>query len=545
MLIVALVYVWPGYRVPVFWYGIVFGAVSLGAAATWWLSRRTSDDAAHYADKYFNLRDSVRSKVNFEQAGKSGGFYDLQSKQTELLVNDSQVKSIPFEPAYRIGIVGILLIMISVGLGFKPISPTILARLEQEQSVAQLTSSANRELEQLIDDLEESLDDENERKLLEPDKLRKWVDELRETTDHKEAMRQYAKLELKFNRAAEALAQRRDEKLLTAAAEQLKKDKTSKDLAEKLKQKKYKLAADELKKMKPGEHDPGQREKLSQKRKEIAKLKAAANRMANAARGTKSKLGQSSEKQSKRNGKQNQASNSNAQPSDNGDNANAQEMEGELSEAEHELAQMLEEFEDAIEDWDDQLEEMELADLDPSDQDFEEMEEGCRECEGDAMGKLDDLADKLMRMARKRSAQAKLRKLGKKCAACQSAGTMVVRSQQKGGKKAGKGSVDSQRDTADDFGDNGQYTKLKGLKGQGPSLTKTESADDGSGVSHRRSAAKNREFKKQFESFVGREDIPEGLKNGVKNYFTNIHGTSDDATEDSNDLDSAANPRDE
>jgi len=35
--------------------------------------------------------------------------------------------------------------------------------------------------------------------------------------------------------------------------------------------------------------------------------------------------------------------------------------------------------------------------------------------------------------------------------------------------------------------------------------------------------ATKREFKRQFESFVEREDVPEDLKTGVKNYFTKIH----------------------
>ena len=107
-------------------------------------------------------------------------------------------------------------------------------------------------------------------------------------------------------------------------------------------------------------------------------------------------------------------------------------------------------------------------------------------------------------------------------------GSVVVQSQNKGGKKAGKGSSDASRDQQDERVDNGQYAKLKGIKGEGPSLTKVESADDGTGTSNLRAEAKKREFKRQFESFVGREDVPEDLKAGVKNYFTNIHQSSEE-----------------
>jgi hypothetical protein len=50
-----------------------------------------------------------------------------------------------------------------------------------------------------------------------------------------------------------------------------------------------------------------------------------------------------------------------------------------------------------------------------------------------------------------------------------------------------------------------------------------ESAEDGSGISTRQHIARAREFRRQFESFVQREDIPEHVRNGVRTYFENIH----------------------
>ena len=87
----------------------------------------------------------------------------------------------------------------------------------------------------------------------------------------------------------------------------------------------------------------------------------------------------------------------------------------------------------------------------------------------------------------------------------------------------GEGSVESRRDVQEALADNGQNTSLKGIKGQGPSLTRVETAQDGTGVSHRRAEVKQREFQRQYESFVSREDVPEDVKAAVRTYFNTIH----------------------
>jgi hypothetical protein len=451
--------------------------------------------------------------LQFSQEGKQGGFYDLQANQTEKLVNSVAIEDIKYQPPWRLIVPGVLLVGIAISLGFKPTSPAVLARLEEEKNTLAMTTAANEQLKELVEELENSADDEDERKMLEPDKLRQWVDELKETTDLREAKRQYAKMEMRLNRAAEALRQRRDEKLMDKAAEELKKDLDSAELAKDLKHKKYERAADKLKDLKPGDKNdqkfkPG---KLSKSRKELAKLKAAAKRMAAAARKTRGNS----------NSKSKNGENSDSKPSDGDPSEASEEVEDN-----DELAELIEELDDAVEELDRELEEMEFDDGD-GEQDLEHGDEDLDEAERGVRGKLDELGDRLMKMARRRKARSKLKKLSKKCAQCQS-GASTMESERKGGKRAGEGSDDAFREQRDERMDNGQNTKLKGLKGKGPSLTQVQAADDGDGTATRRSEAKQREFKRQFESFVDREDIPEDLKNGVKEYFTNIHQVEDD-----------------
>ena len=502
MLVISLFYIVPGYAVPKIWYAIVFGTAAVSALAWWALNRVSNKQAAAYSDQHFSLKDSVWSCLNFAEQGKSGDFFQLQAKQTGEKIQQQQIESIKYRPAYYIAFLALLLVMISVALGFKPAAQHIVELQKQQKQTLQLTAAANEDLRDMVRELEDSLESEEERKLVNPDKLRKWVDELSETKDRKEAMRQYARLEMKLNRAAELLRQRNAERLLDAAALELKKEELSKEFGKKIEQKKYKQAANDLKKMKPEKLDPKKFKKLSEQRKQLAKLKAIANRMADAARNTK----KASSRDLKASKGKHRAD----------DSASADDLADDDA---SDISDALEELEEELEELDEKMEIAELADKDDR-EDAEERLEECEECKDGIGAKLDELGDKLIRLARKRAASQKLKKLSQRCSQCQA--MAIARS--RGGKKAGKGSVDSKREDDNKKQiNNQQYTRLKGIKGKGKSLVKTENASSGSGVSGRKHAAKKRDFKRQFESFVGREDIPEDLKSGVKNYFSNIH----------------------
>ncbi len=488
MLSVAIWYVCAGYRVPWMIY-LVGGLLTLwcGVIAVL-LSRSSRDEAASFADRFFDLKNAVESCQRFSGAGKAGGFYDLQAQQTQTLVDRVSVETIQYRPPWKIIATAAVLVGAAVSLGFKPTSSEVLANLQQQQDTLAMTAAANAELEKLVEELQDATVDEDERTMLNTDKLRQWVAELKETTDLKDARRQYAKMEMRVNRAVEALQQRRDESLLDKAAEELKKDPDSKEFGKSLKHKKYDQAARQLKDLKP--------EKLSESRKELARLKAAANRMAAAARETRSN-----------NAGQQKRGNSGAKPSDGDPGDDGQQ-------ADDDLAQLIDELDDAVEALDRELEELEL--IDRGDLQQAQFDDDLEEADAAARAKLGELGDRLMKMARRRKARQKLRKLSKRCAQCQS-------SARSGDKKAGRGSDDSSRAQRDKHVDNGQTTKLKGIKGKGPSLTQVEAAEDGDGTSYRRSTTRERDFKRQFESFVDREDIPDDLKSGVKNYFSNIH----------------------
>ena len=153
-----------------------------------------------------------------------------------------------------------------------------------------------------------------------------------------------------------------------------------------------------------------------------------------------------------------------------------------------------------------------------------ETEGECQACSNCAASDLDKLNKYLKKMAVKRKASQKLSKLCKACSQCQgSLSQCACNSPNAGGKKAGWGSNTARRDVEEELTDNGQTTALTGIKGEGPSLTKIESADEGTGTSTRKAVERERKFQRQYESFVSREDVPNEVKTGVKRYFQLIH----------------------
>lgn len=117
-------------------------------------------------------------------------------------------------------------------------------------------------------------------------------------------------------------------------------------------------------------------------------------------------------------------------------------------------------------------------------------------------------------------AQAKMNKAGQSQAQAQ---TQAQGQAQGTGKGVGSGSVNSINTESHELKP-GVDSQLSGIKGQGPSDKQIESAAFGSGSSQGSTAkAQQINYKRQMESFIEREDVPEVMKHGVKEYFKKIH----------------------
>ena len=520
--VIGLWFVVRGHAVPSLTYPIIGMATFIAALGAWLARRIGKEDAARYTDEFFDLKDSVTSYRHFHEQGREGGFYDLQAKQTQNRTGRLEPHAIEYQAPRRGMGLAVFLVVVAVLLGLREPSEAVQQELLQANLMQEMTQASNQQLEEMVRDILEETKDTDEEEFIDSSKLKKWVDELKQTSDRKEALRQYAKLERKIQDDRARLDQKREEQMLQRAAKELDKDRASKELAKSLEQKKYDQAAKELQKLKPKDA-----KKLDKQRQELARLKAAAKRMAAAAR-NKQGQGKGNQAKSNNNNSSKSASNQSAATGANSQSKGKSSQSASSNGSKGgELGELIEDLEESIEEYDEAL----------SDAEREESESGecsekklgqCSACKSRVSDCMSGLCKKLSRMAMKKRAQQKLAKLCKACSQCQSG---MCSGSKPGGKSPGWGTNDAIRNEQDELIDNGQYAQLKGQKGKGPSLVTVESASDGEGTATRQHVAKARSYQRQLESFVQREDVPENVREGVKRYFEGIHEADVSAAE--------------
>lgn len=506
VILAALAWIPRGHAVP--WPApLIISLIALAGAATWFFLKRTdSHTALAQADHHFSLKDGLISADHLAKTAPDAPATRLQWLwlSPQLATCDPTTITHPFPK--KLAATTALLALIATILCILPPSASVHSAQQEAAETRQRVAEAKEELEKLIEALEEDIYAPEDKEGLKMDEFRKMVKEIEETGDRAEAARQFARIERKVREAARSLDQQRDEETLKLAAKELQKseDTDARKLGKKLDEKELKEAAELLEKLAAKKIDPKDLKKNSPKReetldeakKDLAKMRAASKRMAAA-------------------GKQRQAAN---QAAGNGNGANAQGAaggEGAAGGGEGKaLEDMLAELDDAAAEMEKDLEEIEF------DPDAEWDGEA-----GEAMFRMKgQLGKHLKKMHGKRIAQSKLDALRQALAAAQSfsQGQTQQLAHGQGGKEAGKGSSWSERKERDDSQKNGSLAQLQGQHGDGPSLSAVEDSESGTGVSTRRTSAQERDFTRQMESFVQRDDVPESLKLGVRNYFENL-----------------------
>ncbi len=517
LVVLGLWYTLRGYAVPP---GAILSTLALataGAAIAFAFRLLNTEAAARSADRLFRLHDSITSYLHFSQRGNRDGYYALQAEQTEKRVAPLDPQEIKYQAPQRGLVLAACLLAIAVPLGLRGPSAEVVREQELEKQTLEATTVINEQLEKQVEELEKEAAKDDEKELLDPNKLRQWVKELEETGDHKEALRQYTQLERKLNEARLAVQNKRDEQLLERAARELENSRETQPLAKDLEQKNYDKAAEQMEKMQP----KGDKS-LEKQRQDLARLKAAAQHMAAAARASKAAASSAAKSEAKANSSQSKSSEANGKPSGNksGGSGGAGSDGGGS-----EMAEAMEQLSQAVSDLDKVLSEAQHQEKQQGKCDAEKKGEcqACQKCVGECLSKLNNQMKKLAMCQR---TGKKLSSLCQSCSQCQGNLASLCQISKPGGKKAGWGSSDERRSETDELVDNGQNTQLQGIKGQGPSVTSVEAAEEGSGVSTRKSSTKQRNFQRQYESFVSREDIPEQVKDGVKHYFEVIHNVT-------------------
>ncbi|MEM7012132.1 MAG: hypothetical protein AAF585_11670, partial [Verrucomicrobiota bacterium] len=357
LLVVCLYFVIRGHAVPSAAYITAGGVALIGWLGLWLMRLPSQMTAAEFGDRFFNLKDAVRSYLQFHESGKEGEIFELQAQTTATRVANLDVKSVGYDwPKRLLAGTGIILAS-AVLLGFKPASPIVIEEMRVAAETEAKTEEINEFLEELIDELEKAAEEDEELAELDPNELRKWVDELKDTDDRKEAMRQYAELERKLQQAAQRLDQRKNEQLLAKVGEELQKDQESREMGKKLSEKKYREAAEEAQQMKPNEVSE---QKLSEQRKELARLKATAQRMAAAAKAANRQGASNQRSSAQKQGSQSQANN-NAQSGKGQGTQGASGASGGSGKAGESLEEVMEQLNESVKELDKAMRDAELA----------------------------------------------------------------------------------------------------------------------------------------------------------------------------------------
>lgn len=474
-----------GYQVPWDFYPILlFWAVAV--AGLWTLAKTLSpNEAAGKADAHFGLKDGLSSQLRFDEEEQKGEVYDLQREKIAQELSTRQAKDLPLATPWRVACFSAGGLILAVWLATLPNSEAVQARLDSEAEMLTLTTSVKEQLEEAVEELLKGLD-EDEKAALDVEQMKEWVKELEETKDQKEALRQLARFEQKVAKAMQGLEARKDEEALKLAAAELDKSDlaAARQVGQKLDRKDFKAAALELEKLKPTKKDPQGRELTPEERKKmLQKLREATRRMANGAKGRENKA--------------------NAPNAPNG-KANAKEMQA--------MDELLDELDRAAEKFD-----QEMGDLEEMDGEFPE---------GDLDKALENFENRMKNLDARRKLRGKLSKMRQKLGRGQGQVAGLGRGpsgRQPGGLQPGSGTDASRREGETKLPDQMAAERLKGLKGSGPSQSSVEDAESGTGISGRRSAVQERTFARQMESFVARDDVPEEMKVGVREYFERIH----------------------
>jgi hypothetical protein len=549
-----------GRRVALFWYPSVLILALAATLAFWARMRRSLEDAAIHIDAHFGLKDTVRSYRGFSQAGCHGDLYDLQAEQTSLALAGISGDRIRARWPVRSLLAFVALAAVSLWLTSKAGLPLVMAHATEGTAVtvAPQAEQLNSQIKEALEQIQEQVKADRIERQVAPEELQKMAQELKAPADLKEALRQYSGMEAHLNKMLPRLEQRKDEQLYRKMGEALQRSEQTKALGDDLAQRKCKEAGQQLAKLKIDKTAPPER-----KAEQLEKIKEVAQRMASEARqqDAASKAANLAERLEKAvNGmdkaQKNKAGRLGAQgsaPSGTGDQAKA----GQGSDSRASASQPSGSKGSGSQGRGSESTHSEAS--------------GSEGCEGDVNDALGDMADHLSDLDGQCKARSAIQDLckslsdgqSKMCdgsANCKGDGQGKGKGEGKGegeGKGDGQGHGNGSNGGGDASGDgglkpgtgssnrvnttrekqltSGQRSTLKGIQGQGPSVSTTEAATDGSGSSLGPRGVKAQQYEHQFEAFVRREDVSETVKAGVKAYFENLHrdasGTSDGSRE--------------
>ncbi|MCP3965513.1 MAG: hypothetical protein GY750_12525 [Lentisphaerae bacterium] len=471
MFITALTFVTRGYRVVLWWFAVPFGASVLIWLYCFIAGYYNRARAARYTDKKFKLKDALSSQLDF--ADKSGAFYELSRKQTAQLCSKVMLGSIKQPiPRCKLIIVPILLAG-TVALSIMDDSLAIRQQRYRKKQLLESTDKINKELSKEIKRIVSTLPEE-QKKILKKEHLMQSLNKLSKQDKLKEALKQYGNLENCLSNLMHKIGFDAKKRMLRRIAKELMKDPLTRKFGRKLNSGMYKNAASQFMNNQVVENYPesqSAKSKLEQLQRTLEKMSSSteANSEKNSLKDKIERLNKSVKKTEQQ-----------RQECSNG-NCSKQKYIDSLEEMNSDLKQLTEQI-----------------------------------------GKMQDIKDFQKKLEQMRSTCSRAQMQCRQNATCPG-NKPGERPGSTPGQGAGTGAAENFNNQQPVDNNNGYISGIKGIKNNGQSQIKVEEAASGQGSSHRQARNVNAEHKRQFESFIKRDDVPTQLKNGVKEYFTRIH----------------------
>lgn len=518
LIIAGLVFILRGHAVAGSLYKLAALLIVLCSAALWFWQKKSTSEAAVYVDKFFGLKDSVNTAIHFEQSDVKPALKQLQYDYTQKQIEQLEAKEIPIPVSKKLAMWAGISSVIAVSLSFIPPSQEVLDQIAKEEATkertAKLKASLEEEVEQLLSELTE-----NEKALIDEDEVKKWIKDVKPTEKERDAMLNIARAKQNIQKQLTKLENRKNDALLKTAGIKLQKSSNLdvKATGDAMTQKNFDEIKQALETFKTRQQKntafPEEMNELNELRNKLKNedglteeerkklMKELAEKLEELRELTK-RLAEAAE--------ENQFGADNGQLGGMGDLGDLSDFPSDLPL--DQLMELLDRFSQQMQsEFDGDLldgEPMTLEDLLELLESLDEMDDGI----GELQDEMDEMAARLRLKAR----------LGKLKDLLEGRENRVI-PLGLAGKKPGVGTDNTRRKERDPDIDNERYTKLKGQQGKGPVMKKTEAAESGFGVSKRKGSVKQRDFEHQMSSYMSRDDVPEDMKQAMRQYFKDIH----------------------
>ena len=175
LVVQSLSYVLDGYKVNTDAFSYTLAAGLLAYVIYTLTKLPTHLEAARYADKFFEMKDSLISQIDLNKreklSTKEEQIIKLQNSQTQELCNKQNVNSIPIiMPIKSLGMGAALLVLTAFLCSFDD-SPQVKQKVAEEKEILEATENNIKQMEQTVKDLEEKMS-EKEKDMMKSSRLK-------------------------------------------------------------------------------------------------------------------------------------------------------------------------------------------------------------------------------------------------------------------------------------------------------------------------------------------------------------------------------------